>query len=209
MPTRLCWKRPPGVTRDGAPTPPTSPSAAPTNRPSASLPPWSARSARPSPTRARESATRASSSAARPARRSARSDHRSRPHRAKDRTREYRKPTTSSCRPAGCGASGGSATGCSAPRTAPAGGLPQLEAHLRADDQRPDGNDPGLGQHRSIPRSRPSSSTAATRPPRQSSAAWSPSVPRRPVLTRFASTAEATSIMAAWRPWPRPPARRG
>ena len=37
---------------------------------------------------------------------------------------------------------------------------------------------------------------------------WSPSEPRRPVLTRFASTVEATSTTVESRPWPRPPARR-
>ena len=46
------------------------------------------------------------------------------------------------------------------------------------------------------------------RPPR-SSAGSSPSGPSRPVLTRFASTVEATSITAGSRPWPTPPARRG
>src|SRR5271168_4637114 len=41
------------------------------------------------------------------------------------------------------------------------------------------------------------------------SAALSPNEPKRPVLTRFASTAEATSIMGGSRPWPRLPARLG
>ena len=47
----------------------------------------------------------------------------------------------------------------------------------------------------------------------KAAAAWSarpsPSGPRRPVLTRFALTAEATSTMVASRPWPRPGAKAG
>ena len=58
------------------------------------------------------------------------------------------------------------------------------------------------------PEVRRSSSTAATKPPRPLSAVWSPSEPKRPVLTRFASTVEATSTMDAWRRWRMRPARR-
>src|SRR6516165_4898969 len=60
----------------------------------------------------------------------------------------------------------------------------------------------------SSPRSRAIMPTAATRPrPRSSAASW-PSGQSRRVLTRFASTAEATNIMAGSRPWPTPLARR-
>src|SRR5208282_4535668 len=49
---------------------------------------------------------------------------------------------------------------------------------------------------------------AATRQPPRSSAGSSPNAPRRPVLTRFASTAEATSTTVGSKPLPGPLARR-
>ena len=193
---------------------------------------WSARSAPPSPTRARASATRARSSAARPARRSARSkpicsrdaagpdrvgqlagwaSGRHRPplnpeDRAEDRpvnqhklvqVRRLRRQRHVRKRLSGTP---------ERPRLAVFRSSKHIYAQVINDADR---HDPGLGQHARPRDQGPARPTAATRRPPRSSAGSSPSGPSRPVLTRFASTAEATSIMAGSRPWPTPPARRG
>ena len=207
-------------------------SPGPTSRPSASSPPWSAKSVPPSRTRARASATKAKSSAGRPARRSAPSNPPGRdppreplfPHDrgwASGRDRPPRNPL----RPRE-GPSGETARTRQRPstppatprpeaaprdhRAAPPGRLPKFQAHLRRRSSttttaqpwpRPAPLDPEIEGHQ-LP-------TAATRPLLRWSAGSSPSGPSRPVLTRSASTVEATSIMAGSRPWPTPPARRG
>ena len=177
--------------RDASPSPtrPTSPSAAPTSRRSASSPPRSARSARPSRTRARASATRARSSAARQARRSGRSssariDHAVRqqkglgvrsasaapnPRRGLERDR----PVSNQRKQVQTSPAASATPRPQAPlrdgRAAPAGRLPQLQAHLRPGDQRRHRRDAGLGQHAGRRRPQGAAPTAATRPPPRSS----------------------------------------
>ena len=140
----------------------------PTSRPSASSPPWSARSARPSLTRARASATKAKSSAARPARPSA-------PSKSTDATRRViditptsglgvrsgsAAPEPPSCREGSSGESAQDRRSASPPppatrpqaaprnhRAAPAGGVPELQAHLCPGRQRRHRHHAGLGQH--------------------------------------------------------------
>ena len=111
---------------------------------------------------------------------------------------------------AGCGGSATSASGCvgtpERPRLAVFRSSKHIYAQVIDDDT---GTTLAVGQH-ARPRDpqgaglrRQQGGRRGRRP------ASSPSGPRRPGLTRSASTADATSITAGSRPWPTPPARRG